>query len=89
MAAEPGSAIAADVFAKLLVDLSSLLDSVVEHGAPFFGVLVQVHGAKQEAGLEDDFKSVAEVVGEAANLFGLLLGNRLGLGRRGHGMKSF
>jgi hypothetical protein len=35
------SAVAADVLAQLLVDLGSLLDAVVEHGAPLFGVLVE------------------------------------------------
>ena len=79
-----GSAVAADVFAELLVDFGSLLNSVVEHGAPLFGVLIEIDGAEQEAGLEDDFEGVAQVVGEAANLFGLPLGDRLGLGRRGH-----
>ena len=80
----PDSAVAADVFAELFIDFGSLLDTVVEHGAPLFGVLVKINGAEEEAGLEDNFEGVAEVVGEAANLFGLLLGNRLGLGRRSH-----
>ena len=74
-----GSAVAADVFAELLVDFGSLLNSVVEHGAPLFGVLIEIDGAEQEAGLEDDFEGVAQVVGEAANLFGLLLRDGFGL----------
>lgn len=79
-----GSAVAADELAELAVDFGGLLDAVVEHGAPFFCVVVEGDGAEEEAGLEDDFEGVAEVVGEAPDFFGLLLGNRLGLQRCGH-----
>ena len=71
----PGLAVAADVLAELAVEFGGLLHAVIEHGAPLFGVIVEGNSAKQEAGLEDDFEGVAEVVGEAANLFGLLLRN--------------
>jgi hypothetical protein len=74
-----GLAVAADVLAELAVEFGGLLDTVFEHGAPLFGVVVEGDGAEQEAGLENDFEGVAEVVGEAANLFGLLLGDGLGL----------
>lgn len=75
----PGSAVAADVFTELAVQVGGLLHAVFEHGAPLFGVVVEGDGAEEEAGLEDDFEGVAEVVGEAANLFGLLLGDGFGL----------
>ena len=75
----PDSAVAADVFAELAVEFGGLLDAVVEHGAPLFGVVVEGDGAEQEAGLEDDFEGVAEIVGEPADLFGLLLGDGFGL----------
>ena len=74
-----GSAIASDKLAELAVDFGGLLDAVVEHGAPFFCVFVERDGAEEEAGLEDDFEGVAEVVGDAANLFGLLLRDGFGL----------
>jgi hypothetical protein len=80
----PSLAVAAHVFAQLFIDFGSLLNAVVEHGAPFFGVVIEIDGAQQEAGLENDLQGVAEVVREAANLFGLLLGDRFGLGRRSH-----
>jgi len=72
-------AVAADVLAELAVEFGGLLHSVFEHGAPLFGVVVEGDGAEQEAGLENDFEGVAEVVGEAANLFGLLLRDGFGL----------
>ena len=85
----PGLAVAADVFAKLLVDFGGLLDAVVEHGAPLFGVVVKGHGAEQEAGLEDDFEGVAEIVGEPANLLSLLLGDRIWAARVGSWKRAF
>ncbi len=77
----PGLAVAADVFAELAVEVGGLLDAVVEHGAPLFGVVVEGDGAEQEAGLEDDFEGVAEIVGEPADLFSLLLWDGFGLHR--------
>ena len=78
------SAVAADVLAEPAVDIGSLLDAVVQHGAPFFGVVVQRHGTEKKAGLEDDFEGVAEIVREPANLFGLLLGDGPGRNRESH-----
>jgi len=83
-ARDPGSAVAADVLAKLPVDFSGLLDAVVEHRAPFFGIFVEVDGAEEKAGLQDDFEGITEVVREPANLFGLLLGNGFWLNRERH-----
>ena len=57
-----------DVGAQGHVDFERLCGAAVEHAEPVAGRGLEVCGAEQVAGLDDDFERVAEVVGELANL---------------------
>jgi hypothetical protein len=57
---------------KLLIDLYRLLYTVVQHGMPLTGMLVQINRAKQKTCLNDDFQSITQLVSQSSNLQRLL-----------------
>src|SRR5579883_2137320 len=78
------SAVFADEVAEVTVDLRGFLDAGVEHGAPLPSIVVKVECSKEITGLKDDLESVAEIVGEASYLLGVLDGDRGRAGGVGH-----
>ncbi len=71
-----------DGLAQLEVEVECLLDAGVQHTEPVRGGLFELGHAEQVAGLDDDFKRVGEVVGEAAQFQGQFFRN--GGGGVGH-----
>jgi hypothetical protein len=67
--------VCADEVAEIAVDAGGFLDSAVEHCAPLAGILVEIDGAEEITGLENDFQRVAEVMRKAAQLLGVLKGD--------------
>ncbi len=64
-----------DVVAEVEVDVEGLLHAAVEHAVPLDGGLFEADGAEEVAGLHDDLEGVGEIVGEFADLYGVIFGD--------------
>jgi hypothetical protein len=68
-------AIGNDIFAQGAVDAGGLRHPVIEQLDPLFGGFVLRSRIQQIVSLHDDFESVAEIVRQTPNLFGLFGGD--------------